>query len=60
MSKEKLNNLVKYQADIKNKMEAAELPAKHVQGDGKTYRAFLANELRLVTSKIESLKMGGK
>lgn len=59
MSKEKLSNLMKYQAELKSKAESKELPAKHASGDGKAYRAFLANELRLVGLKIESLKMAG-
>lgn len=56
MSKEKLTSLVKYQDQLKSKLEAKELPAKHVNSEA-TYKAFLSNELRLVTSKIESLKM---
>lgn len=59
MSKEKLQSLIKYQTELKNKAEAKESPTKHAGDDGKSYRAFLANELRLVATKIEALKMAG-
>lgn len=59
MSKEKLLSLTKYYNELKNRSESKEVPSKHA-GSETTYRAYLANEIRMVTSKIETLKMGVK
>lgn len=58
MSKEKIQSLTKYQTELKNKSESKDVPVKHKENE-KTYRAFLANELRMVNSKIDSLKVLG-
>jgi hypothetical protein len=62
MTKEELKRLTIYADHIKSRMEAP-LPAKHLHR-GKEYRQYLAHELNLVTSKIESGKLdlgnGGK
>lgn len=58
MSKEKLKNLTKYQFELKNKAESKVVPAKHANSP-ESYRAFLANELRLVATKLEALAQSG-
>lgn len=58
MSKEKLISLTKYQSDLKNKADSKEIPTKHINRE-RQYRDFLSNELRIVTAKIETMKMVG-
>lgn len=55
MTKEKLLSLTKYSEDLKTKLINA-IPAKHI-GHPDTYKAFLKNELRMVTLKLESEKL---
>lgn len=56
MSKEALQKLVKYQGELKNKMDSKDLPAKHVNREA-SYRQFLAREFEAVSKKVEFLKM---
>lgn len=60
MTKDKLNKLIKYQSELKDKLTNP-IPEKHKDNPA-SYKAFLNNELRLVTSKIEQgkLLLGGK
>lgn len=57
LSKEKVASLVKYQAQIQEKL-AAPIPAKHKANPG-TYKQHLLRELEDVTKKIEDAKMEG-
>lgn len=51
---EKLKSLIRYQALLETRQSSA-IPEKHKQRE-KTYRAFLANELKLVINQITALK----
>lgn len=55
MSKEAIQRLTKYQADIKSKLDS-EVPSKHAHRVD-SYKAFLNKELKMVTKKIDDLKM---
>lgn len=54
MNKELITRLVKYAEDIKGKLLSG-VPAKHL-ANPETYRRYLENELRLVTSNIDKEK----
>lgn len=55
MDKNKLISLMKYQSDLKSRLTDA-LPKKHLNRET-TYKAFLNNELRIVSSQIEQAKL---
>jgi hypothetical protein len=57
MSKDAIQRLSKYQADIKSKLDS-EVPAKHLNRV-ESYKAFLTKEYKMVTKKIDDLKMSG-
>lgn len=56
-TKDKLINLIKYQTDLQDRIGSKIVPIKHINRV-KEYKAFLANELRLVTAKIEKIRLG--
>lgn len=53
--KERIEALQVYKQLIEGRV-ASPVPEKHI-GHPETYRAYLANELRVVTAQIESLKV---
>lgn len=55
MKDSKLKQLVKYQEVIKQKLEDS-TPAKH-SSHPETYKAYLANEMRIVTDQINAIKL---
>lgn len=54
MTKDKLASLIKYQVSLQDRL-LAPTPAKH-EGNPETYKAFLKNEIRVVTLQIEEAK----
>jgi hypothetical protein len=58
MSKEVIQRLSRYQADVKSRIDSKDLPAKHKNREPQ-YRQFLEREYKTVTAKIEALKMSG-
>lgn len=56
MSQEKMNNLVKYSNELKNKLSNTVLPEKH-KNHPVQYKLFLERELKTVNTKIDNLKM---
>lgn len=57
MSKDKVNKLQKYADDIKSRLSSA-VPEKH-KNHPDTYKRFLDNELKTVTSQLDRLKLEG-
>jgi len=57
MTEKKLNSLKAYEQSLKHKMQDA-VPTKHVDHVAE-YKAFLKNELRIVSSKLEEAKLAG-
>lgn len=56
MSKEILIKQVRYQTDLKSRLDSKDVPAKHKNREA-SYREFLSKELKAVTAKVEALKM---
>lgn len=57
MTKEKIVSLTKYAQELKNRIGDA-TPIKH-KNRATTYKAFLNNELRVVTAKLRAAKLAG-
>lgn len=57
MTKDKLVNLTKYQATLKDRL-LAPLPPKHA-GHEASYRQFLTRELEIVTKQLDAAKLEG-
>jgi len=55
MNKDKLNSLVKYASQLKDKLEAP-TPSKHLHRP-EAYKRFLKHEIAIAERKIESLKL---
>lgn len=54
MTKEKMNSLIKYAQDLKNRLQSP-VPPKH-EGHPESYKAFLTNELVSVERSLEKAK----
>lgn len=57
MNKDKLNSLIKYANQIKERMDST-TPEKHKSRE-ESYRNFLKHELSIVTRQIEGMKLAG-
>jgi len=57
-SNDKLNSLLKYAEDTKNRLESEAIPAKHASHP-EAYKAYLRRELEVVTRKIDGIRMNG-
>ena len=56
MTKEKMDSLKKYKAELQNKLADKEIPSKH-KGHPESYKTFLTNELKAVSTKISDALM---
>lgn len=56
MTKDSLIKLVKYQTDVKLKLQSVTLPAKHANRPD-SYKQFLERELKKVTTKIDTAQL---
>lgn len=57
MSKEKLVSLIKYREKHEDLLKAP-VPASHANG-AEQYKNYLKNEIRMVSLKIDALKLDG-
>lgn len=55
MTKERIQELTRYKEFIKNRLEAP-IPDKHKDHPNE-FRAYLTNELRMVTAKLTEAKL---